>query len=144
MIDVESKIFNIIYSAVMTYDNTIYVTSEASIAPPSFPAVYVEQMDSYTPPEFRYSSHEELYAVVVTNVEVYSNAASGKRREAKSILTVIDDALRVAGFRRTTMNFTDLTDNRNSSVSNRNQSIIRLLGRYEVLVDTGGNFYAWR
>lgn len=142
MIDVESKIFNIIYDAVMAYDNTIYVTSEVAVAPPSFPAVYVEQIDSYDPPQFRISSRAETYAVVVTDVEVYSNAPNGKRAEAKSILTVIDDKLRSEGFRRTTMNYTDLTDNRNSSVSNRNQTIIRLLGRYEVLVNEGGLFYA--
>ena len=144
MIDIESKIFTIVYNAVHAYDNTIYVTSETAIAPPSFPAVYVEQIDSYDPPEFRISTHEELYAAVVFNVEVYSNKADGKKAEAKSIFTVIDNALRAAGLRRTTSNYVDLTDNRNSSVSNRNQAIIRLLGRYECLADGGGNIYARR
>ena len=144
MIDIESKIFMIVYNAVMAYDNTIYVTSEASIAPPSFPAVYVEQIDSYVPPQFRISSREELYAAMTFDVQVYSNKAAGKRAEAKSILTVIDNALRIAGLRRTTSNYVDLTDNRNSSVSNRNQSIIRLLGRYECFADAGGNIYARR
>lgn len=144
MIDFESKIFKIVYDAVMAYDNTIYVTSESAVAPPSFPAVYVGQIDMYDPPEFRISSHEALYRVVVTDVEVYSNAPAGKKLEAKTIFTVIDDAMRIAGLRLTTSNYTDLTDNRNSSVSNRNQTIIRLLGRYEVLVDEGGNFYARR
>lgn len=142
MIDIETKIFKIIYDAVMAYDDSIYVTSESSMAPPSFPAVYVEQIDSYNPLQFRISSHEELYAAVVTDVQVYSNKRSGKKAEAKSILTVIDDALRTAGLQRTTMNYVDLTDNRNSSVSNRNQSIIRILGRYECLADKDGNIYA--
>ena len=144
MIDIEYKIFNIVYNTVKAYDSSIYVTSESSVAPPSFPAVYVDQIDSYTPPEFRYSSHEELYAAFTFNVEVYSNKQDGKRQEAKNILTVIDDALRIAGLRRTMSNYVDLTDNRNSSVSNRNQSIIRLLGRYECLADAGGNIYARR
>ena len=144
MIDIEAKIFTIVYQAVMAYNDSIYVTSEPSIAPPSFPAVFVEQIDSYVPPQFRISSHEEMYAAMTFNVEVYSNKASDKKAEAKSILTVIDDALRIAGLRRTTSNYVDLTDNRNSSVSNRNQSIIRLLGRYECLADAGGNIYARR
>lgn len=144
MIDIESKIFTIVYNAVQAYNSSIYVTSEYAIAPPSFPAVYVEQIDSYDPPEFRISTHEELYAAVVFNVEVYSNKADGKKAEAKSIFTVIDNALRGAGLRRTTSNYVDLTDNRNSSVSNRNQAIIRLLGRYECLADGGGNIYARR
>ena len=144
MIDIESKIFTIVYNAVQAYNSSIYVTSEYAIAPPSFPAVYVEQIDSYDPPEFRISTHEELYAAVVFDVEVYSNKANGKKAEAKSIFTVIDNALRGAGLRRTTSNYVDLTDNRNSSVSNRNQAIIRLLGRYECLADGGGNIYARR
>lgn len=144
MIDIEYKIFKIVYDAVQAYDSSIYVTSEYAIAPPSFPAVYVEQIDSFTPPEYRISSHEELYAAFTFNVEVYSNKPDGKKQEAKNILTVIDDALRIAGLRRTTSNYVDLTDNRNSSVSNRNQSIIRLLGRYECLADSGGNIYSRR
>lgn len=144
MIDIEYKIFKIVYDAVQAYDSSIYVTSEYAIAPPSFPAVYVEQIDSYDPPEYRISSRAELYAAMAFNVEVYSNKPSGKKAEAKSIFTVIDNALRTAGLRRTTSNYVDLTDNRNSSVSNRNQSIIRLLGRYECLADTGGNIYARR
>ena len=144
MIDIENKIFKIVYDAVMVHDDTIYVTSETSNAPPSFPAVYVEQIDSYDPAEFRTSSHEELYAAVVFDVQVFSNKPSGKKAEAKSIFAVIDDALRAAGLRRTMSNYVDLTDNRNSSVSNRNQSIIRLLGRYECLADTGRNIYARR
>lgn len=144
MIDIESKFFKIVYDAVMAYDNSIYVTSETADAPPSFPAVYVEQIDSYDPPEFRISSKKELYAAVVFDVQVFSNKLNGKRAEAKSIFTVIDNALRVSGFSRVMSNYVDLTDNRNSSVSKRNQSIIRLLGRYECLADTGGNIYARR
>lgn len=144
MIDIENKVFKIVYDAVMAYDDSIYVTSETSQTPDSFPAVYVEQIDSYDPPEFRISTKEELYAAVVFDVQVFSNKPSGKKAETKSIFTVIDDALRSAGFGRITSNYVDLTDNRNSSVSNRNQSIIRLLGRYECLADAGGNIYARR
>jgi hypothetical protein len=144
MIDIENKVFKIVYDAVMAHDPNIYVTSESSNTPPSFPTVYVEQIDSYDPAEFRVSSREELYAAVVFDVQVFSNKPAGKKAEVKSILAVIDDALRAAGLRRTMSNYVDLTDNRNSSVSNRNQSIIRLLGRYECLADTAGNIYARR
>ena len=127
MIDHENEIFKIIYDAVTAYDNTIYVTSEKAVAPPSFPAVYVEETDSYNPAEYSWiSSYKEVAARVVTTVEVYSAKPSGKRQEAKSILTVVDDALRANGFRRTMKNYLDLTDNNNTS-------IIRLLARYERL-----------
>ena len=144
MIDIENKVFKIIYDAVMAYDPTIYVTAEASNDPPSFPTVYVEQIDSYDPAEFRVSSRKELYKAVTFDVQVFSNKFAGKKAEAKSILAVIDDALRAAGLRQAMSNYVDLTDNRNSSVSNRNQFIIRLLGRYECLADAGGNIYARR
>ena len=109
------------------FDNTIYVTKEKAVAPPSFPAVYVEQTDSYNPHEYaQISSYEEVATRVVTTVEVYSNKPSGKRQEAKTILMVVDDALRRNGFRRSTANYLDLTDNNNTA-------IIRLLARYERL-----------
>lgn len=127
MIDYENYTFGLIYSAVMGYDNSIYVTKELDVAPPSFPCVYVEQTDSYTPSEYTMvSSYEEVATRTVTTVEVYSNKTSGKRQEVKSILTVIDDALREDGFRRTTMRYIDLTDS-------NNKAIIRLLARYERL-----------
>lgn len=127
MIDREAYTFGKIYTAVHSYDESIYVTSEKSTAPPSFPAVYVEQTDSYNPSEYtQVSSYEEIAARVVTTVEVYSNKISGKRKEAKSILTVIDNALRADGYRRTTMNYIDLSDS-------NNKAIIRLLARYERL-----------
>lgn len=127
MIDRESYTFGKIYNAVHAYDEDIYVTSETSQAPPSFPAVYVEQTDSYNPAEYtQVSSYKEVAVRTTTTVEVYSNKLSGKRKEAKSILTVIDDALRADGYRRTTMNYLDLSDS-------NNKAIIRLLARYERL-----------
>lgn len=124
MIDYENKIFKIIYDAVRVYDQTIYVTSDVSKAPPSFPCVYVTQTDSYNPEEYeQVSTYKELATRVVTTVEVYSNKSSGKKQEAKTILTVVDNALRENGFRRTVSNYLDLTDS-------NNKFIIRLLARY--------------
>ena len=62
MIDIENKIFQIVYDAVMQYDDSIYVTSEISVAPASFPAVYVLETDNSAPAKFRISSREEAYA----------------------------------------------------------------------------------
>ena len=129
MIDYENKIFKIVYDAVAEYDPDIYVTSEKSVAPPSFPAVYVEETDSYNPAEYaQVSSYKEVAARVVTTIEVYSAKPSGKRQEAKTILAVVDDALRNNGFRRTMKNYLDLTDSNNKYIT-----IIRLLARYERL-----------
>ena len=127
MIDHENEIFKIIYDAVMAHDNTIYVTKEKSVAPESFPVVYVEEIDSYNPPQYSWiSSYAEVATRVVTAVRIYSNKSSGKRQEVKSILTVVDDALRRNGFRRTAKNYLDWADI-------NNKSIIELYARYERL-----------
>jgi hypothetical protein len=131
MIDHENEIFGIIYRAVMDFRDDVYVTSEKANAPASFPAVYVEQTDSYNPRQYeQVSTYKETAAKVVTTVEVYSNKLSGKRQEAKSIFAVIDTAMRSNGFRRTMQNYLDLTDINNNAVNN---AVIRLLARYERL-----------
>ena len=115
----------------MDFRDDVYVTSEKANAPASFPAVYVEQTDSYDPRQYeQVSTYKETAAKVVTTVEVYSNKLSGKRQEAKSIFAVIDTAMRSNGFRRTTQNYLDLTDINNNAV---NKAVIRLLARYERL-----------
>lgn len=131
MIDHENEIFGFIYQAVMNFRNDVYVTSEKSNAPDSFPCVYIEQTDSYNPRQYeQISTYKETAAKIVTTVEVYSNKPSGKRQEAKSIFAVIDTAMRSHGFRRTTQNYLDLTDINNNAV---NKAVIRLLARYERL-----------
>ena len=127
MIDHENEIFGIIYTAATNYRNDIFVTKERSVAPDHFPAVYVEEVDSYNPAEYsQLSSYAEVAARVVTAVRVYSNKPSGKRQEVKSILAVVDDALRRNGFRRIAKNYLDWADSNNTS-------IIELHARYERL-----------
>jgi hypothetical protein len=131
MIDHENEIFGFIYQAVMNFRNDVYVTSEKSNAPASFPCVYIEQTDSYNPRQYeQISTYKETVAKIVTTVEVYSNKPSGKRQEAKSIFAVVDDVMRRNGFRRTMQNYLDLTDINDNAV---NKAVIRLLARYERL-----------
>lgn len=133
MIDIEHKIFTIVYNAVMQYDDSIYVTSELSSAPASFPAVYVLETENSAPARFRISSHEETYAEVHLKVSVFSNKSSGAKAEIKPILTAIDDALSAAGLRRTADRYSYPTE-----------GITQRTAWYECLADEGGNIYAAR
>lgn len=133
MIDIENKIFQIVYDAVMQYDDSIYVTSEISVAPASFPAVYVLETDNSAPAKFRISSREEAYAEIHFKISIYSNKSSGSKAEIKPILMAIDNALRGAGLRKTTDRYFYPED-----------SVTQRTARYECLADEGGNIYAAR
>jgi hypothetical protein len=133
MIDIEHKIFTIAYNAVMQYDDSIYVTSELSSAPASFPAVYVLETENSAPARFRISSHEETYAEVHLKVSVISNKPSGSKAEIRPIFIAIDDALSAAGLRRTADRYSYPED-----------GITQRTAWYECLADEGGNIYAAR
>ena len=137
MIDIENRVFTMVYNAIMDspYSNA-YVDSEIANVPPRFPAVYVIQTDSFEPRNARSSSRVELFNHVTFDIEVYSNKASGKKSEAKAIMKIIDDVMRFDGFRRTDLNFVDLTETTNNTV------VARLLSRYTAEVDSTGRIYS--
>lgn len=137
MIDIENRVFTMVYNAIMAsaYSDA-YVDSEIANVPPRFPAVYVIQTDSYEPRRARSSSREELFNHITFDIEVYSNKASGKKSEAKAIMKIVDDVMRLDGFRRTDLNFVDLTVKTNNTV------VARLLSRYTAEVDSTGRIYS--
>ncbi len=137
MIDIENRVFTMVYNAIMgsAYSDA-YVDSEIANVPPRFPAVYVIQTDSYEPRNARSSSREELFNHITFDIEVYSNKASGKKSEAKAIMKIVDDVMRLDGFRRTDLSFVDLTVKTNNTV------VARLLSRYTAEVDSTGRIYS--
>ena len=133
MIDIEHKIFTIVYNAVMQYDDSIYVSSSVESAPASFPAVYVLETDNSAPAKFRISSREEAYAEIHFKISIYSNKPEGRKAEIKPILIAIDNALRGAGLRK--------TEDRYSYPA---EAVTQRTAWYECLADEGGNIYAAR
>jgi hypothetical protein len=68
----------------------------------------------------------ERHAVLMYQVDVYSNRVYGKKTECRKIMAEIDDAMAGMGFTRTTM----------TPVPNMNDATIyRLTARYTVLAD---------
>ena len=137
MIDFENKIFTEIYNVVTTYYPDAYVTTEEENIEPSFPAVYISVSDSYQTSQFINSSRIENFRDLVVDVDVYTNITSGRKTQAKQILTLINDAMVAMGFTGASLNVLDLT-------SADNKFITRLFARYRASVDANGIFYSRR
>lgn len=133
MINFENKIFQIIYTAAVAHDSSVYVTTESANAPPSFPAVFVEYIDNYVPEKFIQSDRSQIFTNVAFSVHCYSNKASGKRQELMKLTDAIDDALNLEGYRRTAYAYNNLTDG--------NSVIMHSVARYEATLSADGVAY---
>lgn len=137
MIDIENEIVNSINNAVQAYatDNEVIidVKSDRSVAPKTFPCVYIFEYDSYNSVGKQYATRRNTFDTLVYEADVYTDSVTGRKSEAKEILAVIDDRMRILGFTRTTKKDIDLT--------NDSQPVKRLLARYQAEVDTKGYIY---
>lgn len=100
MIDMENEIFTGLATLLRAAFTGIYVTGEASIAPESFPAVYIEEADNATYEKTLSSHVGENHATLMYEINVYSNKIIGKKSEAKAIMAVIDTEMQRTGFSR--------------------------------------------
>ena len=130
MIDVENQVFTRCYTALQNagVDNVVGVTV---LSPSEFPCVCIEQTDSYVYEQGIDSSSNENNAVIVYEVNVFSNKKSGKKAEAKSIFAIVDQELNNLGFVRNTCNPILLNDS----------TKYRLFGRYTGVVDKNEKIY---
>lgn len=131
MIDVENAVFGPIAKELRTRFPKIEVTGEYMRAPAKFPHVSITESDNYQPSDHADTSGTEATAVLMYEVNVYSNKTGGKKQQCREILGVIDKMLYACNFRRTVMtpipNMEDAT-------------IYRLVARYQVETD-GKYFY---
>lgn len=136
MIDIESKVFTTVYNAVHAAYPSAFITGEArSTRPASFPAVYINQFDSYVS---RYdSSRQEKFNNIAFEVFVYSNAVSGRKTQCKSIMSVVDDSMRGMGFIRTQSEPLSFADSDNTEIT-------AYVNQYAAEVDVDGTIYARR
>ena len=130
MIDVESKIYSPIRTALVNAYDGIYVTSEPTATTAKFPAVSIVQQDNYMSIGKLDNSGAERFATVMFQVDVYSNKASGRKSQCKEIMGVIDTMLYG-------MNFTRLSL---TPVPMANDGYYRLTARYRAETD-GTNLY---
>lgn len=80
--------------------SSVVVSAENQRIPEEFPCVTIEETMNATPREYFDSAVEEDYTRLQYRVNVWSNKMSGRRAEARGILSVIDEAIVKHGFNR--------------------------------------------
>lgn len=122
----ESKIFTILAEALRADYEGIYVTGEYVPAPPRFPAVSIEMADDYISTDHLSTTNNEEYSTVMFEVTVYSNLETGRKKQAKQILSTIDELFY-------TMNFIRLSSTPVPNLAD--STIYRIVARYRAETD---------
>ena len=104
MIEIESKVYSPIATALKAQYNGIYVTSEPAPTPSKPLAVSIVQQDSYSSARMQDNTLKEKFATVMFQVDVYSNKQTGKKSQCKEVMNVIDKMLFEMNFMRMSLN----------------------------------------
>lgn len=131
MIDIENEIFTKIVTELRSQFPDINVYGEDVRTPSSFPCVSIVEADNYALTNTRDSGSNENHAVLMYEVNVYSNRTSGKKSECKAILAIIDCLLVGMGFTRTMKNPVTMDD----------ATIYRMISRYTAIVSKNQTIY---
>ena len=124
MIDIENEIIDEITTMLENYDDKIFVSSDSSKMPPSFPAVFIAQTDGFLADGYHVSTHEENFRSVTFEIDVYTNDLVGRKSHAKQISKLINDRMRQLNFTEQSSNPLDLTTTTNSALC-RYKSVFR-------------------
>lgn len=100
MIDIETKIFSPIATALKDEYAGIYVISEPTPTPPKPLVVSIVQQDSFSSPRKQDNTLTEKFATVMFQVDVYSNLQTGKKSQCKEVMGLIDTMLFDMNFMR--------------------------------------------
>ena len=125
MIDIESQVFDRIATRLRETFDGIYVTGEYVKTPSSFPAVSLVEMDNTPLTRTQTSDSVENHAVLMYELNVYSNKVVGKKTESRTIAGVVDDEMAAMGFTRIMLNPIPNMDD---------ATIYRITGRYRAVV----------
>lgn len=125
MIDVENEVFDVTSNKVREQYPKVYMTGEYVKSPPSFPCVSILEVDNQIYRNTRTSGSIENHSQVLYEVNVYSNRKTGKKSEAKNILSIIDKEMEKLGFTRVMA----------SPVPNeQDATIYRMVARYRAVI----------
>lgn len=102
MVDIENKIFNAIYDAVVTQYSSADIATHYVNEPASFPHVQVYEESNTSPRYGMNLNGDECFSNLVYHVEIFDNMLDGEGKvNCKAILALIDPVMRKLGFRRT-------------------------------------------
>ena len=104
MIDVESMVLTRIKKRVCSKFPNASFTSEEVRSSSEFPLVGIVEIDNYTYENTIDSSSNENHAVIVFEVDDYSNKTTKKKTECKEIFALVDNEMLAIGFVRTMKN----------------------------------------
>lgn len=125
MIDIEFDIFDAVADRLREHYPGIFVTGDISFSPARFPAVSVVETGNSVVQNMRTGNIENA-ALLMYEVNVYSNKIGYNKMEAKEILSTVDSVFTGLGFTRTYSNpVQNLEDG----------SVFRIVARYEATVD---------
>ncbi len=129
MIDCENEVFTKIATMLRASFPGINIASEYKNVPSAFPHVSITMSDNSVMFSRMDSGNYEV-AIVLFEINIYSNKTEGKKTECKNIAKAIDNLLTPMNFRRMSMN----------PVPNmEDASIYRIVARYRVATD--GKFF---
>ena len=131
MVDIENELFTTVATALRAAYTGISVESITTYSPSKFPCVCIEETDNYSLTSTRDTASNDNHAVVVYEVNVYSNKAGGRKSEAKAILNTVDGIMNDLGFTRlarTPINMDDATK-------------YRLFARYRAAISNDKTIY---
>jgi hypothetical protein len=132
MIDIENEIFNEVSMRVRKKFPKIFMTGEYVKSPSSFPCVSLVEVDNSAYRDSQTTNSNENHAVVMYELNVYSNKTKGKKAECKEIIGLIDEILAEFNFTRMML----------QPVPNPNDvTIYRMLGRYRAIISKNKTIY---
>ncbi|WP_124098357.1 hypothetical protein [Ruminococcus sp. Marseille-P6503] len=132
MIDVENEVFNNVAVPLREHFEGIYVVGENTSEPSRFPAVSIIEKSSAVDEKSIDSGSIENYADVMYEINVYSNLESGKKQQAKAIVSFINDQFDSMGFVR---QFCEPIDNA------ADPTVYRMTARFVGKADVQKNIY---
>ena len=132
MIDVENEIYDRVADKLREAFNGIGIAGEYVQSPSQFPFVSIIEADNTPLQRTQTSDSGENHAILMYEINVYSNKAKGKKAECKAIAAVADSEMMTMGFTRMMLN----------PIQNMNDATIyRILGRYRAVVSKTNVIY---
>lgn len=132
MIDIETEVFDTISAKVREKYPQIFMTGEYVKSPSTFPCVSLIEADNQVYRKSQSTDSMENHAIILYELNVYSNKVKGKKAECKEIVSLIDKEFIALGFTRIMLN----------PIPNGNDATIyRMVGRYNAIVSKNNVIY---
>ena len=130
MIDYSNEVFNAVAVDLRSAFEGIFVKGEYVNIPARFPCVTVDEIRNV--PDYLDSARENKYARVTYRVQIFSNAESGKRGEARRIYDRVDKKMMELGL---------FCKSYSTTPEVYNSEIYSITATYEGVIDRNGVIY---